>query len=177
MSTDSQRVLDSIRRLVQLLRLSDRAAERAVGLSGAQLFVLQELGREPALSLNDLAERTRTDQSSVSVVAARLVERDLVARERSLEDGRRVTISLTRSGQELLREAPPVAQQKLLEALDSLSPSEQRRLSELFGRVVETMGADRGAAPMFFEEESGSRPVLVDSPRSRAARGSRGMRR
>src|SRR5881296_2175368 len=66
--TDSQRILDSIRRLVRLLRLADRAAQNELGLSGAQLFVLQELGKTPSLSLNELAERTRTDQSSVSVV-------------------------------------------------------------------------------------------------------------
>ena len=49
--TDSQRILDSIRRLVRLLRLSDRVAQRELGLSAAQLFVLQELGKTPALSL------------------------------------------------------------------------------------------------------------------------------
>src|ERR1700730_535689 len=71
--TDSQRILDSIRRLVRLLRLSDRVAQRELGLSAAQLFVLQELGKTPALSLSEVAERTRTDQSSVSVVVTRLV--------------------------------------------------------------------------------------------------------
>ena len=54
--TDTQRILDAVRKLVRLLRLADRAAQRDVGLSGAQLFVLHELGRTPELSLNDLAE-------------------------------------------------------------------------------------------------------------------------
>jgi DNA-binding MarR family transcriptional regulator len=170
MSSDSQPILDSIRRLVQLLRLSDRAAERAVGLSGAQLFVLQELGRAPALSLNELAERTRTDQSSVSVVAGRLVEQRLVARERSLDDGRRVRISLTPSGRAVLRKAPPVAQQKLLAALDSLSAVDRRRLSELLLQVVDQIGVDRRAAPMFFEDVDESAPEVVDRKRTRAGR-------
>ncbi len=61
-------MLDAIRRIVQALRESSRAAEKRVGLSGAQLFVLQTLGESPGLSLNELAERTRTHQSSVSVV-------------------------------------------------------------------------------------------------------------
>ena len=176
MNSDNQRILDSIRHLVQLLRLSDRTAERAVGLSGAQLFVLAELGRAPALSLNELAERTRTDPSSVSVVAARLVGQGLVTRERSLEDGRRVQISLTRSGRAALRKAPPVAQQKLLGALDSLSPADRRRLSELFGRVVALMGIEQGAAPMFFEDESRSNRGLAEPARKRTGRGTRGVR-
>ena len=72
-------VLDAMRRIVQALRESSRWAERHVGLSGAQLFVLQTLAETPGLSVNELAERTHTHQSSVSVVvsrlAARLVER------------------------------------------------------------------------------------------------------
>jgi hypothetical protein len=43
-SSDIRIVLDSIRRIVQALRVSSRAAEKTVGLSGAQLFLLQQLG-------------------------------------------------------------------------------------------------------------------------------------
>src|SRR5882762_3561794 len=96
--TDSQRILDSIRRLVRLLRVSDRQAQAELGVSGAQLFVLRELGRTPALSLNELASRTLTDQSSVSVVVTRLVEAGLVSRERARDDARRLVLGLTRAG-------------------------------------------------------------------------------
>src|ERR1019366_5949434 len=71
--TDSIRsVMDALRRVVRDLRLSARDAERSAGISGAQLFVLQSLAEEPASSLNVLADRTLTDQSSVSVVVNRL---------------------------------------------------------------------------------------------------------
>jgi len=54
---------------VQALRVSSRAAERDVGLSAAQLFVLDRLaGADQALCVNELAQRTLTHQSSVSVV-------------------------------------------------------------------------------------------------------------
>ena len=42
--TDTQRILDSIRRLVRLLRLTDRAIQSERGLSGAQLFALGVIG-------------------------------------------------------------------------------------------------------------------------------------
>ena len=35
--------MNGIRRIVRALRLSSRAAEKALGVSGAQLFVLQQL--------------------------------------------------------------------------------------------------------------------------------------
>src|SRR5471032_3327818 len=79
-------VLDAIRRIVQGLRESSRAAEQRVGLSGAQLFVLQTVGEWPGLSLNELAERTRTHQSSVSAVVARLTRERLIDRDRARGD-------------------------------------------------------------------------------------------
>ena len=70
-----QAVLDGVRRIVHALRASSRRAEQDYGLSGAQLFVLQRLADAPALSVNELAARTHTHQSSVSTVVAKLVEK------------------------------------------------------------------------------------------------------
>jgi DNA-binding MarR family transcriptional regulator len=156
--TDSQRILDSIRRLVRLLRLTDRAAQNELGLSGAQLFVLHELGKTPAMSLSDLAEKTRTDQSSVSVVVSRLVERGYVTRERDSRDARRLVLSLTPTGRELADKSPPVAQEKIIEVLERMSLSERRRFADTFSRIIEELGEARGAAPMMFEEEPGGTP-------------------
>jgi tetratricopeptide (TPR) repeat protein len=63
-----------LREIVQALRESSRRAEQRLGISGAQLFVLEKLADAPSQSLNDLAARTFTHQSSVSTVVARLVE-------------------------------------------------------------------------------------------------------
>src|SRR5580765_2473919 len=95
---DTRAVLDGIRRIVQAIRESASRAERHVGLSGAQLFVLHKLAEAPASSLNDLAARTHTHQSSVSTVIARLVARGLVRRTRSGLDGRSVSLALSARG-------------------------------------------------------------------------------
>src|SRR6185437_16198076 len=76
-------VLDSIRRIVQLLRRSANVSEKTLGLSAAQLFVLHKLTDAKSLSVGDLAERTLTSQSSVSEVVQKLVAGGLVARVRS----------------------------------------------------------------------------------------------
>src|SRR5690242_18689194 len=94
-AVDTQTALDAIRRIVQALRESSRWSERHVGLSAAQLFVLRTLGDAPGISINDLATRTHTHQSSVSTVVTRLVEGGLVRRLRSGEDARSVTLSLS----------------------------------------------------------------------------------
>jgi DNA-binding MarR family transcriptional regulator len=156
--SDSQRILDSIRRLVRMLRVSDRQAQSDLGVSGAQLFVLSELGRTPALSLNDLASRTLTDQSSVSVVVTRLVGAGLVTRDRDARDARRLVLNLTRSGRALLQHAPPVAQERLLAVFDRLPDDERKRFADTFEEIVENVVGDDGPAPMLFEDDPSARP-------------------
>jgi DNA-binding MarR family transcriptional regulator len=149
--------LDGIRRIVQLLRSASRTAEHEVGLSGAQLFVLQRLAAAPALSVNELAERTLTHQSSVSVVVQRLRQRGLVARRTSPDDARRAAVSLTKRGRELLGRAPGAAQDRLIGGLVGLSSVERRTLAKTLARLLQCMGEPQGRPPMFFEEPAPKR--------------------
>src|SRR4051794_36111721 len=141
---DVRSILDSIRRIVRTLRVASRAAEKEVGLTGAQLFVLQHLAEAPALSLNDLAERTKTHQSSVSVVVQRLVDRALVARDRSGRDARRVELTMTPAARALLKKAPGAAQDRLIDAVQRMPPTSRRRLAGLLESLVHDLGADEG---------------------------------
>ena len=50
--------MNAVRSIVRALRINTRAIELKMGISLAQLFVLQQLAERPADSLNDLAERT-----------------------------------------------------------------------------------------------------------------------
>src|SRR4051812_49679467 len=68
----TREVLDAIRRVVRTLREASRHSDRVVGVSAAQLFVLQRLAGTRGLSVNELAARTLTHQSSVSVVVSKL---------------------------------------------------------------------------------------------------------
>ena len=138
---------------MRLLRLTDRATQTELGLSGAQLFVLHELAKTPALSLSELAERTRTDQSSVSVVVSRLVENGYITRERDRRDARRLVLTLTKSGRAVAEKSKPVAQEKIIEVLERMAPADRRRFAEAFEHLIADLGEDRGAAPMMFEDE------------------------
>jgi DNA-binding MarR family transcriptional regulator len=149
---DIRTVMDSIRRIVRLLRVSARASEGLVGISGAQLFVLQQLAEAGPCSINELAERTHTHQSSVSVVVSRLIERGLVSRRPSEVDGRRVEVSLSPGGQELLRRAPSMAQARLITGLRRLEPAQRAALAEGLSALVRELGLDTEAAPLFFED-------------------------
>lgn len=154
---DVAAALDAIRRIVRALRLSASASERVLGVSGAQLFVLQQLAAAEGPSIAELAARTATDPSSVSVVVSRLVERGLAARSASKTDARRAEVMITPAGRALLRRAPEPIQGKLLAGLATLPEAELRAVAHGLTAVAASLGATEGAAPMFFEDETPKR--------------------
>ena len=161
--------MNCLRQIVRLLRLASGEARRAVGLSGAQLFVLQKLAEARELSVNDLADRTHTHQSSVSVVVQALVERGLIARQRAAEDGRRLELSLTPAAKTLLRKAPGAAQDKLIGAIERLPQPVLTQLARNLSRLVHETGIDGEAPPMLFDEgeEPSSKTIRRKARRSR----------
>jgi MarR family transcriptional regulator, organic hydroperoxide resistance regulator len=169
--------MDAFRRIVHALRSSHRAAAD-LDLTGAQLFVLATLGAAgEKMGVKELAERTRTDQSTVSVVAGRLVDRGLVERARSTVDTRRVELSLTARGRMLQRKTPTtVAQQKLADALWNLSASDARTLSRILKGIVEMMGEADAPAPMLFDETAEGAKTRQRRPATKKAR-TRAVRR
>jgi DNA-binding MarR family transcriptional regulator len=150
--------MNGIRRIVRALRLSSRAAEKALGVSGAQLFVLQQLAEvaaraDAAPSIAQLADLTATDPSSVSVVVSRLVTRGLAARRSSKADARRAEVVITPAGRALLRRAPSPVQARMLDGLCKLQPGRRRELIAGLEAIVAALGVADQAASMFFEEE------------------------
>ena len=146
-------VLDSLRRIVQVLRESSSRAERQLGITGAQLFVLEKLREVPSQSLNELAVRTHTHQSSVSTVVGRLVDRGLVARQRSARDGRRLELALTARGRRLTEQTPGVVQDRLIRTIEQLPLSSRRRLAALLRQVAGGMDAHESRPRMFFDDD------------------------
>ncbi|CAN5711531.1 hypothetical protein BH10BDE1_BH10BDE1_03300 [soil metagenome] len=147
-------ILDAIRRILRSVRESSRAAETDLGISGAQLLVLQFLKSGTPLSINELADKTQTHQSSVSSVVTRLADAELVWRKSSAEDGRRVEVGLTPAGGRLLSKIKfQLAQEKLFAAISGLTLNNQKKLAELLGEVVESAGFGEEPASLFFEEE------------------------
>jgi DNA-binding MarR family transcriptional regulator len=163
-------VLDNIRRIVRLLRLGSREAERRVGLTGAQLFVLEKLAEAKTLSVNELAERTHTHQSSVSVVAQALVDKGLIARARAADDARRLELSLTPQARALLRKAPDAAQDQLIEAIGRMPANLRGQLARGLARLCEEAGIAGEEAQMLFADEQ---PARKGSGRGKSKSGGR----
>jgi DNA-binding MarR family transcriptional regulator len=144
--------------------------EKRTGVTGAQLFVLRVLADHPGLSINELARRTMTHQSSVSVVVSRLVTRGLVARVPAADDRRRLIVTLTPRGRLLHRDGPAVAQELIIQAVRGLAPGHRRGLADGLRALTEALGASGGRASMFFEDEERPRATRPRRENSRPKR-------
>jgi len=151
-------VVNGLRRIVRTLHHSHRIAEQRWDLSAAQLLVLQRLAESSTLSVNELADRTFTHQSTVSVVVTRLVNRGLVRRESANDDLRRAELALTPAGRVLLQRAMASAQMRLIDAVDDMSTAQLRTLGSCLERLVVALGVADEPAEMFFEDGAAQSP-------------------
>lgn len=145
--------MDAFRRILREIRVMARKGELSTGLSAAQSFVLSVLVERPGASVNELAEATLTDRSSVAAVVDRLVQQGYVVREQSPSDRRRASVSITVTGRRAMRKAsspPPTV--ALIEAMRALERDEQHSLAAGLTALVRSMGIDRRPAGMLFED-------------------------
>lgn len=141
---------------MQCLRQASAGSEKKIGLSSAQLFVLQKIAEsEEPLSINGLASRTLTHQSSVSVVVAKLVEKKLVVRSPSRHDARSLKVEISRKGRRLLSQAPPLIQDRLMRGLLQLSSTKRSGLMDGLNSWIDASGIKDSEPSLFFEDSKG----------------------
>lgn len=145
-------ILDMCRRLVSLLHVASRASEKHLGLSAAQLFVLQKLSDDQTRSLNELAQLTHTHQSSVSVVVKKLVEKKLVSSRSARDDARRMELKISPAGRKVVEGSPEPIQEQLIRSIRSLDISESLELQRLFSLVLDRIQESDQPPTLFFED-------------------------
>ena len=102
--------------LRRFLRFSEEAA-RSFGLEPRQhqlLLALKGLPEQRAATVGELAERLQIQHHSAVELINRMVERNLLERSRDENDQRRVNISLTKNGDEVLGKLSILHHEELL---------------------------------------------------------------
>src|SRR5215469_16533262 len=110
-----------------LQRALDIYAETAgtTAVTQRQYAVLAAVAAREGLTQADLVRSTGIDRSTLAELVARMLGKGLIARERSNEDGRANTVSLTDKGRNALEEAEPRAR-AADEAILKMVPSGKR---------------------------------------------------
>lgn len=119
----SLQVLKKFRIIYGSIRQQFREVEQACGVTGSQLWILQEVAKTPDIGVSELASRLSIHQSTGSQLVEKLVVRGLITKERSKEDQRRVGLCVSKKALELLKKAPGPAEGILPEALQALPES------------------------------------------------------
>ena len=145
-------------RLLVLANLLKRGAilryRRTAGLSSVEFGLVASLGRNPPMSVIQLAQAVGMDKGQISRALAGLVERKLVARQVNPLDNREVLVSLSRTGiaaHEILLAGAIERTKSLLEDFDD------GELSVLLDQIDRLT---RNAKKMLAEEKTGN-----ESPR------------
>lgn len=168
---DAHSVLNSFRCLVKSLRLADRAGLKEYGLGASQLYVLHELKRDAPLSINDLADRMATDQSTVSVVVAKLIDKGFVARERSETDARRLDLTLTAKGHLTVRNLPPPIQHLIIEGVQRLPRARAKALAESLRDICNVLGIADQHPPMLMDDDPKPAPKAKSPAKAKRGNG------
>lgn len=148
-------VLQRFRVLIRTAQRHSQWIERQSGVTGAQLWALQELSEKPGLRVGELANLMALHQSTASNMIDRLETDGLVRKERTAADQRVVRLYLTDKGSDLLAAAPSPARGVLPEALRMLAVEDLARLQgdlDVLLRQIKAMDEGFGMQPLPFTE-------------------------
>jgi DNA-binding MarR family transcriptional regulator len=120
---------------------------RRVGLSGAEyttLIALRHLSDGGDVGVKQLADHFRVSGSFITTMMRQLIDRGLVAKAPDPTDGRRVRLSVTRKGHQLLARLAPTQRQVNDVQFGSLSRGDFQCLLDVLPRLIES--SDRAVA-------------------------------
>jgi DNA-binding MarR family transcriptional regulator len=113
-------VLKQSRLIYASVKQHFREVERASGVSGAQLWLLQEIRSKLRIGVSDLAAQAPMHQSTCSTLVDKLCSLGLVVKTRIRDDQRRASLSLTQASTSLLAGVLGPAERILPSALKAL---------------------------------------------------------
>jgi len=130
------------------------AAFRRHGVWAGQQFVLRCLWEEDGLTPGEIAHRLELATPTVTKATSRMESAGLLIRRPHPSDKRLVRIHLTRRGKSLQHEIGEEVERLTERALQTLGPTERRRLVDWLSEIRQNLGAgpDRSSAPPLVRE-------------------------
>jgi DNA-binding MarR family transcriptional regulator len=116
-------------------RITKELAKRS-NLTGPQLTILKILETIGDLSLSEVSDRIRAQNSTVTGIIDRMEREGLVQRVRSVEDRRVIRIHLTEKGEKLARSIPVEPMEVLRGALAGLAPAETKEFLRIMTKIA-----------------------------------------
>jgi len=136
-----------------VLKYTDAHLYRKARLSTIKLIVLRVLAsNNGVMTPSEIAEWTQTERHNITALVKRMGRDGIVTTERNSSDKRRVNVTLTDKGREVLSQAMPVAKEVVSQVMLSITEGDVVRLEKSL-RVLRQNARDaiehvaRGARP------------------------------
>ncbi|MYM64386.1 MarR family transcriptional regulator [Pseudomaricurvus sp. HS19] len=136
-----EEVLVALRRVIRATDLHSKHLAKTTGLTAPQILLLQTIRDKGEVTIGELATEMSLSQATVTTILDRLEKRELVYRERSREDKRKVHAHLTDAALETLKDAPMPLQDQFARQFADLQPWEQTMIISSLQRVAQMMDA------------------------------------
>jgi DNA-binding MarR family transcriptional regulator len=118
---------------------------KTLDVTAQQRLIIRIVGRFPHVTASVLSRLLHVDPGTLSTNLSRLEKRGLIARERSAQDRRRVTIGLTAAGRALDRPMHGTVESAIGRLLASAASSDLSAMRRCVRGLIEEL--DRGAVP------------------------------
>ena len=153
LNQERSQALQGLRVLMRAAQRHSMQIEKQCGVSGAQLWVMQEIWEQPGLRMGELAARMSIHQTTASNLVEALVKKSQVRKLRDQPDQRVVSLSLTEQGQAVIAAAPQPARGLLPGALARLDAVSLAQLNAGLAALLAVVAPDdrqAGLQPLAF---------------------------
>lgn len=153
LNKERSQALQGLRVLMRAAQRHSMQIEKQCGVSGAQLWVMQEIWEQPGLRMGELAARMSIHQTTASNLVEALVKKSQVRKLRDQPDQRVVSLSLTEQGQAVIAAAPQPARGLLPGALARLDAVSLAQLNAGLAALLAVVAPDdrqAGLQPLAF---------------------------
>ena len=137
----SQEVYSTLRQIVRAMDIHSKYLHKYYGLSSPQLTILKELSEVNEIPTGQLAKKISLSQATVTDILDRLEEKELIIRQRSSFDKRRVYIRISEKGKAIIFKNPSLLKEDFIRQFNELEDWEQTLILSSMQRIVAMMKA------------------------------------
>ncbi len=142
METDySSSILLSLRQIIRSIDRHNKQLSSSSNLTIPQLVCLRQLLIDGPRPIGELASSVCLSKATVTGIIDRLENKELVHRDRSTTDRRKVVLSLTEKGASLAKNMPWPLQERFKVSLSSLDSTNIKLIDDTLKNLLEMMEA------------------------------------
>ncbi len=115
-------------------------------LTPRQYAILEAIGENPGISQTGLVDKTGIDRSTLADIVRRMLDKDLVQRQRTAEDARAYAVKLTRKGTNTLKKMRPHADAVDKQLLDAIPKEHRESFLAILAHMVASLSPHEESA-------------------------------